>query len=99
MQLAVPTVNSALFSHNARAKTLAAEISDLGCNFRPLYDDACDVGIALSNPRTGNVTRWAVSEEVRDAERELIAWYLVPTPESLRKNAELAGYVMTLYND
>jgi hypothetical protein len=76
-----------------------AEISDLQCNFQPLYDDACDVGIALSNPRNGNVTRWAVSEEVRDAENELIGWYLVPTPESLRKNAELAGYVLTIYND
>lgn len=101
MQLNVVQVNSAPISHSARRKLLVAEISDLGnVGFQRLYDDACDVGFALRNPKTGNVTRWAVKEEIRDTrENELLGWMMVPTPESIRKQPELDGYQLNLVND
>lgn len=88
-------------SHHAAMKLLVAEISDLGLyGFDRLYDDACDVGFALRNPRTGNVTRWAVATEVRDPrENELLGWMCVPCDESIRKNPELAGYSFNIIND
>ena len=101
MQLNVTQVNSALFTHNPKAKTLVAELSDLMITkFFPLYDDAADVGFAIRNPKTGNVTRWAVSNEIRDnVENELLGYKLVPTPESVRAQPVMKGYTMTLLND
>ena len=101
MQLQVSLVPNTAFTHNVAAKTLVAEISDLQLNkFDQLYDDACDVGFAMKNPRTGNITRWAMADEIRDPrENEVVGWYFVPTPESLAKNPTLRGYCMTLIND
>ena len=57
MLLNVAQYNSALFFHNPQNKTLTADISDLQLNrFEQLFDDACDIGLALRNPKTENVT-------------------------------------------
>lgn len=102
MQLNVVQFNSALFSHFPATKALVAEISDLGARnpFQPLYDDAADAGFALLNHKTGNVTRWSLSNTLRDpVENEVLGWNLVPTPETLRSNPETAGYTIRLLND
>ena len=105
MQLTVDLVPSKEFSHFPVSKRMVAEISDLNGfeGFKPLYDDAADVGFAIKNVKTGNITRWAVVDEIRNRrdtlERELLGWYLAPTPESLRSNPVLEGYCMTLIND
>ena len=61
MQLNITPYNIKRFTHNAEAKLLVTEASDLNWmpgtdDFKQLYDDACDIGIALSNPRTGSTT-------------------------------------------
>jgi hypothetical protein len=102
MELQVEVVNSKAFTHHPATKRLVAEISDIQLGgFDRLYDDAADVGFALRNPKTGNVTRWSLADEVRTggADNELLGWYFKPTPESLYKNPALAGYCMTLIND
>jgi hypothetical protein len=101
MQLNVTEYSSETLSHSARNGLLIGEVSDIGLHgFERLYDDACDVGLALRNPRTGNVTRWALLEEVRDPrENELLGWMLVPTPETIRKQPELKDYQLNLVND
>ena len=102
MQLKVDLIPSSSFSHFPKTKRMVAEVSDLNGfeGFKELYDDAVDVGFALKNPKTGNVTRWHVVTEIRDPrENELHGWYLAPTPESLRTNPVLADYSMTLIND
>jgi len=89
-------------SHSAANTLLVCEASDLGRGFRleQLYDDACDVGMALVNPRTGNVTRWALKEEIRDPrENELLGWMMIPTPETVRKQPELRDYQLNILND
>jgi hypothetical protein len=55
----------------------------------------------VRNSKTGNITRWALADEIRsnDADNEVMGWYFIPTPESLRRNPVMEGYCMTLIND
>jgi hypothetical protein len=101
MQLNVVQINSDCFSHSKDKQLLVGEVSDTGVrNFQPLYDDACDVGFALRNPRSGNVTRWALLEEIRcPREGEVLGWMFAPTPESIHRQPELKGYQLNLIND
>ena len=100
MQLSLTEVNSALFTHNPKAKTLTAEHSDLGSpEFKRMYDDACDEGLALRNKLTGNVTRWVLAYGQRDEEGDLVGWVLHPAPESLRANPAISGYKIVIFND
>jgi hypothetical protein len=102
MQLNVDLIPNKAFSHFPKTKRLVAELNDLNGfeGFKPLYDDAVDVGLAIKNVKTGNITRWCVATEIRDhRNNELHGWYLVPTPEALRRNPVLEGYCMTLIND
>lgn len=102
MELNVVQINSDFLSHSKDKQLLIGEVSDMGVpNFlQRLYDDACDVGFALRNPRSGNVTRWALKDTIVDErEGELLGWMMVPTPESIRKQPELKGYQLNLIND
>jgi hypothetical protein len=82
---------------------LTAEASELGLrpgfSFSRLYDDACDVGLALRSHKTGMVTTWCLSDTEKDGEGDVIRWVLVPTPEALRKNPGLRNYRLNIYND
>lgn len=101
MELQVTQYSSEGISHSARRGVLVCEASDIGLRrLEPLYDDAADVGIALINPRTGNVTRWFLSETLTDPrEGETLGWVLKPTGESIRKQPELANYQFRIIND
>lgn len=101
MQLAVTQYSSEGLSHSAQKALLIGEASDIGFRgLERLYDDACDVGLALVNPRTGNTTRWYLQQEIRCArENELLGWMLRPTPETVQKQPELKGYQFNLVND
>jgi hypothetical protein len=99
-ELQVTKYSSEGISHSAQKALLITEASDIGLRgFEQLYDDACDVGIALVNPRSGNVTRWHLVETVKDREHEVLGWMLKPTPETVRKQPELADYQLNIAND
>lgn len=100
-QLEVTRYSSEGISHSANKGILVCEASDIGLQrFEPLYDDACDVGLALINPRNGSVTRWYLSETmVHPIEGEVMGWLLKPTSESVRKQPELQGYEFRIIND
>lgn len=100
-QLTVTRYSSEGISHSEAKGLLVAEASDLGLKgFDRLYDDACDVGLELVNPRSGNVTRWYLKEEIIDhREHEVLGWMLCPTPETVRKQPELKDYQFNLIND
>lgn len=100
-QMEVTKYSSEGISHSAQKALLVTEASDIRFNgFEPLYDDACDVGIALVNPRSGNVTRWYLLETITDPrEGEVLGWMLKATPESIRKQPELADYQLNIVND
>lgn len=95
----------AQFSHHAESKTLIAEASTLGwkpgyTRFDQLYDDACDVGIAVYNPRTMSTTYWhTVGGPAEDADGDVTHWLLQPTYESCRKHPGVQNYIMHILND
>ena len=90
------------FAHQPEAKLLLADMSDLGVRagdtpFEQLYDDACDIGIALLNPRTGSTTYWYYVAEVKERD-EITMWILQPTTESCRLHPGVQCYTMHIYN-
>ena len=92
------------FSHHLGNKMLVAEASTMGwapgqTHFSQLYDDACDVGLAIYNERTGSTTYWHTAAEVRDSDGDLTTWVLLPTGESCRKHPGVQNYVMHILND
>lgn len=100
MLLATHTVKTNVFTHNRPAKKFIAEMSDLGnINFLPLYDDACDTGLAMVNPKTRNMTRWHVAETLRDDDNDVTEWVLHPTAQTERFFPKLTGYRMIIFND
>jgi hypothetical protein len=101
-KLNMSQINSSLFSHNAKDKVLSAEMSDIFLrDFERMYDDACDVGLAIRNPKTGNVTRWYVNETHRDEDRDITHWTLLPEVEAGHRiyTPALASYKMIIWND
>jgi len=102
VQLNPPQYSTDYFSHNKNEKKLVSEYSDLRLRqFHRLYDDACDVGLALYNPKTGSVTRWYLDndEYTSGPDRELVCSNLKPCDESIRKYPALKGYQMIIFND
>jgi hypothetical protein len=70
------------------------------CPLIRIYPDACDLGLELLSERTGEVAKFAVCGEDRDPnENELMAIYLKPTAETLRRLPRLNGCRITLFND
>jgi hypothetical protein len=100
-QLTLNSVDATLFTPDLQRRMLVAEHSDLRnvSLQQPLYDDACDVGIALYNPRTHALTRWHFVREERDGEGELQVTIFHPTPESLRNYPQLSGWSIHVLND
>lgn len=100
MQLNPPQYHAKYFHHIKDEKKLVSEYSDLQLkDFHQLYDDACDVGIALYNPKTGSVTRWYWADDERDREGDIMLSKLLPCKESIRKYPALEGYTMIIFND
>lgn len=99
MQLHITPHSSSKFTHNSRKKLLTADISDISNKFEQLYDDACDIGIALYNEGTRSVSYWHTGELLKDREGELVGWVLRPTPETMRKCPATVGYTIRILND
>ena len=93
-------LSSKQFTYDAAKRTFAAEISDFGKNFHfeRVYQDACDVGFVMVSERTGKEAAFAVYEEAT-SEGEVTHWVLVPTPEAIRKQRQLAGTKVLIFND
>lgn len=92
---------SPLFTVNAKDKVMTCELSDLSTPFQQLYDDACDEGIKLESPKSGNVSYWYVDEAVhtQDEDHELMYYILKPVMESIRKFPNLKGWKLMVFND
>lgn len=63
-----------------------------------IYDDACDVGFVLVNPKTGTEAVFHLAKELMHGE-EVGGWEFKPIPETLRKCPKLNGVVLTVFND
>ncbi len=89
--------------HFASSKMLQVEASDLGLRpghaWEQLYDDACDVGIAIQSHRTNEVSRWYLTNTVRDSEGDIVKWVFAPCSETTRQLPTLKGYTLHIIND
>lgn len=104
MQLNVPIFriqNVTQLTVDSGRKRLITDHSDTGNMplLSQLYDDACDVGLAMLNTQTGVQTRWALKEEVKDSEGELQVTIFVPCSESVYKTPALEGWTLHVLND
>ena len=99
MQLDPNPLRLSKFAWSVNDKTLTAEISDFGrgFNWSRLYDDAADMGLALYNPKTGSITRWALVPHLLRDDNQF--WTLHPCTESVLKYPAVAGWKMTIIND
>lgn len=90
--------DSSRFTYVAATRSLVAEISDFGRTdpFKRIYDDACDVGLAIRSVRTGAVVRYYLEREELNADDEIVAWHLKPIAEDARR---AAGTEVVLFND
>lgn len=65
--------------HRGPDGIFAAEHSDLGSPaFTRVWDDACDVGLTLVSHKTGREVVFAISDEKRDGEGDIMWWDLRP---------------------
>lgn len=71
-------VSTRHFTNVPAENVLVAEMSDLGVPFGRVFDDACDEGLTLVSHRTGREVVYAIQEEKRDAEGDLLYWELAP---------------------
>jgi hypothetical protein len=86
---------------NTGSKMLVTEHSDMGNMplLSQLYDDACDVGLAMLNTQTGAQTRWHLLREEKDAEGDLQVTVFAPCHETLRMHRALQGWTLHVLND
>lgn len=101
-QLHVLPMLAARFTVVAKNKAMIAEASDFGYNvcrapYERLYDDACDVGIAIQGHR--GTARFFLADTDEDGEGDIAGWRFEPTPETLRAFPGLAGWHVTIIND
>lgn len=94
------TATARVWSISKKHKTLIAEHSDLGSPqlYNRIYDDACDVGIALHNPKSGKTTTWYLADEISH-EGDLEVWVFKPLNSEIRKFPNLAGWEVHILND
>lgn len=79
--------------------TLVAEASDLGFRgSRRIYDDACDVGVAVRSERTGQTVRfYEKDQDVREG--HVCGWWFEPIPEDVRRGRVPANARILIIND
>jgi hypothetical protein len=99
MTIIAPRVSSKLFDWSAKDKQFTVEASTLGKNaIGQVYDDACDEGFTMVSARTGKTaTFYLVSRERYQG--EVTGWTLKPTGETLRKQPQLKGVTVRVFND
>lgn len=87
-------------SHDDGTKTLVAEASTLGYHGpRRIYDDACDVGIAVRSHRTGRLVRFYLDSEDMDRTDDVAGWRFQPIPEDARRVPNAARTYVLIIND
>lgn len=96
----IPTYSTALFSY--RNKKFVAEASDLAPRdrlFGQIYDDACDIGLALKSQVTGRVMTFCQVDTLTDIEGEIQVWICRLCPEDARKSHEFKNLEVHILND
>lgn len=100
MKLSLITFQSSRFTFHAEDGTLTAEASDLrDQHLQRIYDDACDVGLAVQSGKSGTVITYYLHKEHTNGDNEITHWEYLPLPEDVRKHSECANTKVLIYND
>lgn len=94
--------SSKQFTVTDGGKSLCAEASELfNRHLQPIYNDACDVGLAIKSERTGAVVVYVMSRPVfrDDIDHELTHWEYEPADFSVRQFPDCAGTKLTVFNE
>ena len=89
------------FTHAVQSKSFVMDASDKPTyNFHQrIYDDACDVGFTVINPKTRVTILVTQEKEMVDGDGEIHGWVFTPTWEDIKGNALLKDYKFLIYND
>lgn len=89
------------FIHDPSKQCFYNEASSLKGNiFQPIYDDACDVGFLVCNPKSGQtilVTLFKTNFDNHEGEAE--SWVFTPSDRDVRAHPKLKNYKFLIYND
>jgi hypothetical protein len=87
---------------HADTNTFSSEMSMLEASGgRPLsryYDDACDAGFLLVSHKTSVAAGYTLDTEHRNRDNDITHWTFKPTAEAVRKNPQLAGTSVVIWN-
>lgn len=92
------------FTWMPESRALVAEASSLPGRgrFHRLYDDACDVGIAIRSSHTGRVVIFALHSVERDSEGDTMWWNLRALNGTLTRHGMCSSSVcatVRIFND
>ena len=82
--LMLDPIPSDRFTYIPEKRLMVAEASTIRLPFRRIYDDACDIGLAVRSARSGEVVTFVVSQEYR-RDGDVTHWDVVPIPEHRRR--------------
>lgn len=100
MILNVIAFSSRQFTYTEADRTFVSEASDLdNRHLQRIYDDACDVGLAIQSDKTGRVVRFYMDGAKTDGEGELTHWTYKPLPEDVRRMPDVADLKVIVFND
>lgn len=85
-------VSTRQFTFDPTSRLFVGEMSSTN-GFGRVYDDACDEGMTLFNPRTGCEVVFVVDRTDRDSDGDVTSWRLVPA----QRNDAVAGVIV--FND
>lgn len=88
-------VSSGQFAYDPQTQTFSAEMSDLNGLGR-VFDDAADLGFTIVSASTGRSVVFALKNQRRDAEGELLSEQYESIGQSGRPDGR---FIATIYND
>ena len=95
-----PVYPRSVLASDRDAKRLSCDVSDLTASphpFERLWPYACDVGLRISAADGGYATFYLDHQETREG--DVIAWYLKPSLDTVRRYSALEGWVLVIWND
>jgi hypothetical protein len=100
MRLTLVEHSSDQFTFDASDETFTACASDLNNrHLERIYDDACDVGLAIKSAKTGVVITYYMDKTHYDREHDITHWTYKPCSEDVRKHPEAIWTEVIIFND
>lgn len=96
----MPYLSSKLFDYDHETNTFSAWMSELGPQpFHPVFNDAADVGVSIVSSKTAAIADFYISLTEKDVEHDIVAWHLIPTPDTIKLFPLLKDTKVVIFND